>query len=58
MPDAERNRVGETIERYRLEERIGSGGFGAVYRARHTLMDRPACPHVPPSARLQQRRKS
>lgn len=27
-------------EKYRLEEKIGSGGFGAVYRAKHLLMNR------------------
>ncbi len=30
-------RVGQTIaNRFRLEERLGAGGYGAVYRARHT----------------------
>jgi ligand-binding sensor domain-containing protein/serine/threonine protein kinase len=28
-------------EKYRLDEKIGSGGFGAVYRATHLVMQRP-----------------
>src|SRR5690606_25012846 len=34
-------RVGQIIDRYRLEGTLGQGGFGAVYRARHVMMDRP-----------------
>ena len=32
---------GTRIDRYEVERWLGGGGFGAVYRARHVVMDRP-----------------
>src|SRR5262245_29129940 len=32
--------IGETIDRYRIEELLGSGAMAAVYRARHTVLER------------------
>ncbi len=33
--------IGQRIDRYVVEGFLGSGGFGAVYRARHAMLNRP-----------------
>ena len=34
------DRIGQRIDRYVIEAELGRGGFGAVYRARHTMLGR------------------
>ncbi|HVH45232.1 MAG TPA: serine/threonine-protein kinase [Labilithrix sp.] len=41
--------VGSIVDKYRIEELLGTGGFAAVYRATHMLLDMPvAIKHLRP----------
>ncbi|MFK8000177.1 MAG: serine/threonine-protein kinase [Polyangiales bacterium] len=40
MSASAEKRIGEIIDRYRIEGLLGEGGFGAVYRAKHVVMAR------------------
>ncbi len=44
--------VGERAGRFRLEEKLGVGGFGVVYKARDLLLDCPVAIKVPRPGRL------
>ncbi len=48
------SRIGKVFGgRYRIEDRIGAGGMGVVYLARHTSLDRPVVVKVLTQERLQ-----
>jgi serine/threonine-protein kinase len=44
--------IGSTIASYELQEAIGEGGMGRIYRARHTRLDRVVALKILPHERL------